>query len=86
MYIHTNRKKPNIVIIISAISFKWSLSLSQIEFILDVLSRMPKPLIRRINKREYTQTWGKGPFDTFWKWLSGSYWKQELVIPLMLEK
>ena len=54
--------------------------LSQIEFILDVLSRMPKPLVRWRNRREFIQTWGKNPVDKFWKWLSGSYWKPDLVI------
>lgn len=51
----------------------------QIEFILDILSRTPKPLVRWRNKRQYTQTWGRGPIDTFWKWLNGSHWRPELV-------
>ena len=51
----------------------------QIEFILDVLSRIPKPIVRLRNKRYFTQKWGKGPIEFFVMWLSGSYWKPELV-------
>ncbi|CAI8040068.1 Transient receptor potential cation channel subfamily A member 1 homolog [Geodia barretti] len=52
----------------------------QIGFTLDVLSRLPKVIVRWRNKRSYTQTWGKGPFEKFWKWLNGSYWKPELKL------
>ena len=58
----------------------------QIEFVLDVMSTLPKPIIRWSNSREYTQTVGRGFCGKFMKWLSGSAWnytyKTEEVRPL----